>query len=120
MSKAELKPATQAALKKAGISHTQLGAAVGRDRFYVWRALSERLPPEKAGEMVRVLGEMAGLSTAERQEVFKELVNWPGEKDKSFTRRISSEDPMAELREATAERYGDEYGPSYDHLDKDF
>jgi hypothetical protein len=120
MSKTELKPATQRALKNAGISRAALCRKLGKHHSHVSNALHQRLNAEDAGEMVRVLGEMANLATAEKQEVFKELVNWPGEKHKPFARRILSEDPMAELREATAERYGEEYGPSYDRLDKDF
>jgi len=35
MSKATKKTKTEAVLKEASISHTRLGEALGRDRFYV-------------------------------------------------------------------------------------
>ncbi len=109
MSQAAKKTRTHAVLKEAGIGHARLGAALGRDRSHVWRALSERLTAEEAGEMCRVLAEMAGLSAAEKKEVFRELVNWPGEAETPLFGRVSSEHPMDELYDAVRERYGPDY-----------
>ncbi len=112
MSQAPKKIRTQAALEEAGISQGRLGVALGRDRFYVERALSGHISPEEAGEMCRVLGEMAGLSAVARREIFRELVNHPGEQDDPLFGRVSSEDPMDEAYDAVRERYGPSYeGP---------
>ena len=109
MSQAPKKIRTQAALEEAGLSQESLGAALGRDRIYVERALSGWLTPEEAGEMCRVLAEMAGLSAAARREVFRELVNHAGEGDDPLFGRVSSEDPMDEAYDAVRERYGSSY-----------
>ena len=114
MSQVPKKIRTQAALEEAGISQGRLGAALGRDRFYVEQALSGRLTPEEAGEMCRVLAEMAGLPATARREIFRELVNHPGEQDDPLFGRVSSEDPMDEAYDAVRERYG----PSYEGYPK--
>ena len=57
--------------------------------------------PEQAGEFVRALGEITPLNTRERHEIFREVVNLPGEAGRSIMDRISTEDPWAEIREAT-------------------
>ena len=109
MSQDPSKTKTLTVLREAGIGHARLGAALGRDGPYVSIALSERISAEEAGEMCRVLGEMAGLSAAERREVFRELVNRPGEGEDSLFGRVSSEHPMEEVYDAVRERYGPDY-----------
>ena len=115
MSQDAKKTRTQAALEAAGIDHARLGSALGRDRSYVQGALSGRLGAEEAGAVCRVIGEMAGLSAAEKRGIFEELVNWPGEQDDPLFGRISSEHPMDELYDAVRERHG----PSYKRPPKD-
>jgi hypothetical protein len=100
-----MKPKTQQAMKRAGITYQILGEALGKDHTYINRAIAQRLPPEQAGTFVRALGELTHLTTKERREIFREVVNWPGEAGRSVVRRISTEDPWAELNEAT-ERLG--------------
>jgi hypothetical protein len=61
-----MKPKTQQAMKRAGITYQVLGEALGKDHTYTNRAIAQRLPPEQAGNFVRALGELTHLTTKER------------------------------------------------------
>lgn len=87
---------TLAVMERGGVTGAVLGKALGRDERYVQDALRTRLSPERAGELVRALAELTSLSTRERREVFREIVNLPGED--ALQEHVSSEDPFENLR----------------------
>jgi hypothetical protein len=110
-----MKPITRETMKRAGITYKMLGEALGKGHTHISGAIQEWLPPEEAGEFVRALGELTPLSTKERREIFREVVNWPGEAGRSVVDRISTEDPWAEINEAT-----EKVGPTnYEQAERD-
>lgn len=92
------KPKTREAMKRAGVSQHELARIAGVRQFYVWKGLDDILDPERAGVVCRVLGELAGLTAAEKKEVFTELVHAPGRIRPLFW-RVSTENPWENLLE---------------------
>jgi hypothetical protein len=93
------KPKTREAMKRAGLNQAGLARAVGLPEIYGWKALDDILDPERAGAICRSLGELAGLTAAERKAVFSELVHMPGRERPLFW-RVSTENPFESLLEA--------------------
>lgn len=89
-------------MKRAGLTYARFAEALGWQWYDVAHAVSQRLSPERAGEFVRALGEFTHLTTKERREIFREVVNSPGKKDAPLFDRISTEDPFSEIKEAAA------------------
>jgi hypothetical protein len=98
---AEKKPKAEEAMKRAGLTHARLAEELGWNWWDVSHAFDQRLDPERAGEFVRTLGTFTHLTTKERREIFREVVNSPGKKDEPLFSRISTEDPFEDLNEAS-------------------
>jgi hypothetical protein len=93
------KPKTREAMRRAGLNQAGLAKVAGLSEIYGWKALGDILDPERAGAVCRSLGELAGLTAAERKAVFAELIHAPG-RIGPLAFRVSTEDPKENLLEA--------------------
>lgn len=97
------KEAVEKAVERSGLSRAEVARRAKIPERVIYNGLSSRATNETASAIARVLQEEAGLTYAERREVFWELVTSPGqsvEDRRRYMLNYADGDPMDHLREA--------------------